>query len=108
MVQEPWQTCPDVRVLSSKHRFIATGERAPRIEQHWGVLQHNDYYFHGKKQLEAPTMWTTLAEPRLGKKWRFRVHAERFDIEEFANVSDDEIAAWLGDRSMEKSNRLKE
>jgi transcriptional regulator with XRE-family HTH domain len=51
-------------------------------------------------------MWQTLSEPRLDKGWRFHVHAERFDIEEFAGMSDAEIASWLEGRWMEKSKRL--
>jgi len=63
-------------------------------------------YAHAGRFLEAPTMWTTLSEPRLDQDWRFHVHAERFDIEEFASMSDKEIASWLENRWMEKSKRL--
>jgi hypothetical protein len=63
-------------------------------------------YAHEGRFLEAPAMWTTLSGPRLDKDWRFHVHAERFDIEEFAGMADAEIASWLENRWMEKSKRL--
>lgn len=44
----------------------------------------------------------------MDKEWRFHVHAERFSIEEFAGMSDAEIAFWLEQRWMEKSKRLEE
>lgn len=63
-------------------------------------------YAHGGRFLEAPEVWTTLSEPRLDSDWRFHVHADRFDIEEFAGMSDVEIAFWLEDRWIEKAKRL--
>lgn len=63
-------------------------------------------YAHKGRFLEAPAMWETLSAPRLDKDWRFHVHVERFDIDEFAGMPDAGIASWLEDRWMEKSKRL--
>jgi hypothetical protein len=56
--------------------------------------------------LEAPSMWTTISEPKLGRDWKFHVQVERFDIEEFAAMTDAEIAFWLENRWIEKSKTL--
>lgn len=51
-------------------------------------------------------MWATLSRPNLDKDHRFHVHVERFDIQDFADKSDAEIAQWLEDRWVVKSRRL--
>ena len=57
--------------------------------------------------LVAPSMWTSLSEPRLDRAgWRFHVHAERFGIEIFEGMQEAEIAAWLEDRWQAKARVL--
>lgn len=63
-------------------------------------------YAHRERFLETPTMWQTLSEPHLDRDWRFHVHAERFDIGEFADKSESELALWLENRWAVKSERL--
>lgn len=63
-------------------------------------------YAQGNRFLEAPSIWKTLSEPKLDRDWKFHVHAERFDIEEFAAMTDAEIASWLENRWVEKSETL--
>jgi hypothetical protein len=42
----------------------------------------------------------------LNKDWRFHVHADRFEIKDLVAKSDQELAAWLEQRWMQKSKRL--
>lgn len=65
-------------------------------------------YAHKGRFLEAPEMWQTLSQPRLDEDWRFHVHAERFDVEDLAAKSDEELASWLEGRWMAKSALLQE
>jgi hypothetical protein len=65
-------------------------------------------YAHQGRFLEAPEMWQTLSEPGLDKEWRFHIHAERFDIEDLAARSDEELASWLEGRWMVKSTLLQD
>jgi hypothetical protein len=86
--------------------FVATVRELRKSSSIRAIYDFTIAYAHGGRFFEAPTMWTTLSDPRLDKSWRFHVHAERFDIEVFAGMSDAEIAAWLENRWMEKSKRL--
>ena len=63
-------------------------------------------YAHKGRFLEAPTMWDTLSRPNLDRDFQFYVHADRFDIQDFADKSDTELAQWLEDRWMVKSRKL--
>lgn len=51
-------------------------------------------------------MWDTLSRPNLDKDFQFYVHADRFDIQDFADKTDTELAQWLEDRWMVKSTKL--
>jgi hypothetical protein len=53
-------------------------------------------------------MWQTISQPNLNEEWRFHVHVERFDIEELASRSDEELASWLEERWVAKSALLQE
>ncbi|KKY24133.1 putative 1-acyl-sn-glycerol-3-phosphate acyltransferase [Phaeomoniella chlamydospora] len=63
-------------------------------------------YAHGTTFFEAPSMWETLANPRLKDQWKFHVHVRRFAIEEFRGLSEKELAKWLEDRWVEKGRVL--
>lgn len=51
-------------------------------------------------------MWQTLSQPRLDQDWRFHIHAERFEIDDFIGKTDTEIALWLEQRWLAKSDIL--
>ena len=72
--------------------FVATVKELRQSSSIRAIYDFTIAYARGKRFLEAPAMWTTLSESRLDKDWRFHVHAERFDIEDFAGMSDAEIA----------------
>lgn len=86
--------------------FVTTVKELRKSSSIRAVYDITIAYTHKGRFLEAPDIWTTLSEPRLDKDWRYHVHVERFDIEDFAAMSDAEIASWLEDRWMEKSKRL--
>lgn len=65
-------------------------------------------YAHGNHFFEAPSMWETLSTPDLQKDWRFHVHAQRYDLKELRDFSDEQLAQWLEDRWMEKSQHLEQ
>lgn len=56
--------------------------------------------------MEAPSMWQTLSQPRLDREWRFHIHAERFEIDDFIDKTDTELALWLEQRWLAKSDIL--
>jgi hypothetical protein len=88
--------------------FVTTIKELRKSSSIKAVYDVTIAYAKGGRFFEAPAIWTTLSEPRLDKEWRFHVHVERFDIDEFAGMSDAEIASWLEGRWMEKSKRLEE
>lgn len=63
-------------------------------------------YAHKGRFLEAPTMWDTLSRSNLDRDFQFYVHADRFDIQDFADKTDAELAQWLEDRWIVKSRKL--
>ena len=65
-------------------------------------------YAHEGRFHEAPSFTQSLFDPDLDDSWRFHVHAERFDMGDFADKTDTELAQWLEDRWMAKSAKLQE
>lgn len=86
--------------------FVTTVKELRKSSSIRAVYDITVAYAHKGRFLDAPDIWTTLSEPRLDEDWRYHVHVERFDIEDFAAMSDAEIASWLEDRWMEKSRIL--
>ena len=65
-------------------------------------------YSHESRFHEAPSFSQSLFESNLGEFYRFHVHAERFAIQDLAEMDDDQLAVWLEQRWMAKSNKLEE
>ncbi|KIV95552.1 hypothetical protein PV10_03190 [Exophiala mesophila] len=88
--------------------FVATVKALRELSSVRAVYDLTLAYAHGKQFMEAPSMWQTLSQPRLDRDWRFHIHAERFDIDDFIGKTDTEIALWLEQRWMAKSDTLQE
>lgn len=86
--------------------FVATVKELRQASSIHAVYDLTIAYARKGKFLEAPTMWDTLSRPDLDKNHAFHVHVDRFDINEFADMSDQQLAQWLEDRWMAKSKRL--
>lgn len=59
----------------------------------------------GIEFMVPPTFLQTVLTPRLDREWRFFVHLERFAIEDLPQGEED-LAAWLEERWVEKGERL--
>ena len=65
-------------------------------------------YAHNGRFLEAPTFTQSLFDQKLGDSYRFHVHAERHDIKDLADMDDSQVAQWLEQRWIAKSDKLQE
>ncbi|KAK5459404.1 hypothetical protein LTS15_003532 [Exophiala xenobiotica] len=88
--------------------FVATIKALGSASSVKAVYDLTVAYAHKGRFLEAPDMWQTISQPNLNEEWRFHVHVERFDIEELASRSDEELASWLEERWVAKSALLQE
>lgn len=52
-----------------------------------------------------PSFWQSLSRPKLDEDWTFLVDARRYELKDLP-YTDQELAAWLEQRWMEKGNRL--
>lgn len=86
--------------------FVATVRELRQSSSIKAVYDLTIAYAHKGRFLEAPTMWDTLSRPNLDKDFQFYVHVDRFDIQDFADKNDTELAQWLEDRWMVKSTKL--
>lgn len=86
--------------------FVTTVRELRHASSIQAVYDLTIAYAHKGRFLEAPTMWDTLSRPDLDKDFAFHVHVDRFDINEFADKTDAELAQWLEDRWIVKSSRL--
>jgi len=55
--------------------------------------------------MSAPNIWETLSTPNMNNSWRFHVDVQRYMLEDLPRT-DEELAAWLEERWMEKGRRL--
>jgi 1-acyl-sn-glycerol-3-phosphate acyltransferase len=86
--------------------FIATVRELRGSSSIEAVYDFTVAYAHKDHFLQAPSMWDSLSQPELSRDWQFHIHADRFDIKEFVNMTDAELAAWLEHRWQVKSRKL--
>ncbi|KAK0724009.1 hypothetical protein B0T21DRAFT_423380 [Apiosordaria backusii] len=104
---------PEYLLYPRTRGFIATVmhlRKAPHVR---AVYDLTLAYQKGEKFQQAPTMWETVAVPRLslgeeqgGQGYRFHVHVRRFPIEELPGDAAG-LAKWLEQRWIEKGRWLK-
>ncbi|KAK3336249.1 acyltransferase [Cercophora scortea] len=92
--------------------FVTTVQHLRKAPHVKAVYDLTIAYQHGKQWHESPSMWDTLAVPRLsldkqqgGEGYRFHVHARRFPLEELPH-DDEGLARWLEERWVEKGKWL--
>ncbi|KAL9106073.1 MAG: hypothetical protein Q9227_008859 [Pyrenula ochraceoflavens] len=100
------KTVPKFTLYPRTKGFVATVKELRKGSSVKAIYDLTIAYAHGQQFFEAPSMWETLAEPRLDHDRRFHVHVKRFDIEEMAGLSDAELGRWLEERWMEKGRTL--
>ncbi|KAK4181175.1 hypothetical protein QBC36DRAFT_383719 [Triangularia setosa] len=103
---------PEYLLYPRTRGFIATVKylrKAPHVK---AVYDLTLAYQGGDEFQRAPTMWETVAVPRLsltreqgGKGYRFHVHVRRFPIEELPGDAAG-LAKWLEQRWIEKGRWL--
>jgi hypothetical protein len=86
--------------------FVATVKELRQGSSIQAVYDLTVAYARKGKFLEAPTIWDSLSRPDLDENFAFHVHVDRFDIKDFADKTDEELAQWLEDRWIVKSTRL--
>lgn len=88
--------------------FVATVKALRQSTSVKAVYDLTIAYANGKQFFEAPSMWETIANPALSPDWKFHVHARRFAVDTFKDMSDLEIASWLEDRWIAKRRTLED
>ena len=86
--------------------FVTTVKELRENSSIKAVYDFTIAYAHKGQFLKAPSMWETLSNPNLDQDYQFHIHVDRFEISEFANKSDAELAAWLEHRWQVKSRKL--
>jgi hypothetical protein len=104
--KEKGKPVPRYALFPRTKGFVATVKELRQASSIQAVYDLTIAYARNGKFLEAPSMWDTLSRPDLDKDFAFHVHVDRFDIKDFADMSDSELAQWLEDRWIAKSSRL--
>ncbi|ETN44357.1 uncharacterized protein HMPREF1541_10537 [Cyphellophora europaea CBS 101466] len=104
--KEKGKPVPRYTLFPRTKGFVATVKELRQSSSIQAVYDLTIAYAHQGHFLEAPTMWDSLSRPNLDRDFQLHVHADRFDIKDFADKSDDELAQWLEDRWMAKSKKL--
>lgn len=83
--------------------FVATIQHLRKAQHVKAVYDLSIAYQEDNKFQQAPNMWDTLSVPGLsdGAGFKFHVHARRFPMETLPET-DEELAAWLEERWVEK------
>lgn len=104
--KEKGKPVPKYTLFPRTKGFIATVKELRESSSIKAVYDFTVAYAHKGLFLEAPSMWETLSQPDLSQDWQFHIHADRFDIKDFAGKSDAELAAWLEHRWQVKARKL--
>ena len=85
--------------------FIATVNHLRSAAHIKAVYDVTIAYASGSHFMSAPNIWETLSTPNMNNSWRFHVDVQRYMLEDLPRT-DEELAAWLEERWMEKGRRL--
>ncbi|GAB7365899.1 hypothetical protein MBLNU230_g7227t1 [Neophaeotheca triangularis] len=85
--------------------FIASVQRLRQAPHVKAVYDITVAYAKGREFMVPPSFWQSLSRPKLDEDWTFLVDARRYELKDLP-YTDQELAAWLEQRWMEKGNRL--
>lgn len=87
--------------------FVASVQELRKLPHVKAIYDMTIAYAKGNQFQSPPSFAESIMVPRLDAEWKFYVHVQRHLVSELP-TSDDELAAWLVSRWIEKGERLEE
>lgn len=104
--KEKGKPLPKYALYPRTKGFVATVKELRKSSSITAIYDLTLAYAHQGRFLEAPSFWQTLSQTEINRHWQLHVHVDRFKIEDFADMSDAELAEWLEHRWIVKSRKL--